>query len=60
MGTHHDPLQRAVVCVSAMVRTLGNGALDALIGMAIHSLFLLFLVILQVCPHSVKQSQFSD
>ena len=60
MGAHHDPLQRAVVCFIAVVHTLSNGALNALVGIMVHGLFLLFLMMLQVCPHSAKQSLFSD
>ena len=42
MGAHHDPLQRAVVLGVAVVSTLGNGALDALVSVAVHNQFLLF------------------
>ena len=60
VGTHHDPLQGAVVCFIAMVHALGNGALDALVGIVVHDLFLLFFVMLQVCPQTRKQSKFYD
>ena len=42
MGTHQDPLQRAVVCVIAVVCALRNSTLDALVCMATHRQFLLF------------------
>ena len=60
VSTHHDPLQRAVVGIAAMMSTLGNSTLNALICMAIHSLFLLFSVILKVYPQSRNQSVFFD
>ena len=37
MGTHQDAIQRAVVCLVAVMCTLGNGALDALIGITVHN-----------------------
>ena len=43
MGTYQDPLQRAVVCFVAVVSALMNSTLDALVGIAVHDLFLLFL-----------------
>ena len=42
MGTDQDALQRAVIRFVAVMGTLMNGTLDALVGIAIHSLFLLF------------------
>ena len=36
MGTNQDPLQRAEVGAVAMMGALGYGALDALIGIAVH------------------------
>jgi len=42
MGTYQDALQRAVVCFIAVMSALMNGALNALIGIAVHGLFLLF------------------
>ena len=44
VGTDHDPIQRAVVLVLAVVCALGNGAFDALVGIAVHSFDLLFWV----------------
>ena len=41
MGTHQNPIQRAVVLVLAVISALLDGTLDALVGMAIHSHFLL-------------------
>ena len=46
MGTHHDPLQRAVVLSVAVVSALGNGAFDALVGMTVHIHFLLYFGLL--------------
>lgn len=43
MGTYQDPLQGAVIGSVAMMGALLDGALDALVCVAIHSLFLLFL-----------------
>ncbi len=43
MGTYQNPLQRAVVCFVAVVSALMNSTLDALVGIAVHDLFLLFL-----------------
>jgi hypothetical protein len=48
MGTYQDALQRAVICFIAMVCTLMNGALDALIGIAVHGSFLLLSVMVLV------------
>ena len=36
MSAHHNPLQRAVVGILAVVCALRNGALDALVGVAVH------------------------
>ena len=41
VSAYLDLLQRAVVGIVTMVSTLGNGAFDALICMAVHSQFLL-------------------
>ena len=41
VGTHQNPVQRAVVLVFTVVRALVHGAFDALIGMTIHSFILL-------------------
>lgn len=43
MGTHQDPLQRAVVCLITVMGTLVDGTLNALVCVAVHNLFLLFL-----------------
>ena len=43
MGTHQNPVQRTVVLVFAVVCALLNGTFDALIGMAVHSCFLLLI-----------------
>ena len=42
MGADQDPLQGAEVGLTAVVCTLGNSTFDALIGMAVHSIYLLF------------------
>ena len=42
MSTHQDPLQGAVVLAVTMMSAGLNGAFDALIGMTIHVVFLLF------------------
>ena len=44
VGTHQDAIQRAIVLGVAMVSALLYGALNTLVGMAIHGLFLLFLI----------------
>ena len=36
VGAHQNPVQGAVVLILAMISTLLNGTLDALVGMAIH------------------------
>jgi hypothetical protein len=41
MGTDHNTLQGAVVCFVAVVCALSYGAFDALVGLAVHSPFLL-------------------
>ena len=43
MGTHQDPVQRAEVRFVAVVCALGNGALNALVGITVHNGLLLFL-----------------
>jgi len=42
MGTHQDPIQGTVVLLLAVVGALLNRTFDALIGMAIHILTLLY------------------
>lgn len=37
MGTHKDPVQRAVVLAFAVVCALMDSTLDALVGMAVHN-----------------------
>jgi len=51
VGADLDALERAVVFVAAVVPALGNGALDAMVGMAItaHERFLLCLISSLVC-----------
>ena len=43
MGAHQDPLQGAVVGVVAVVSAGLDGAFDALVGIAVHGHFLLYL-----------------
>ena len=38
MGAHEDPVQRAIVGIAAMMGTLLDGTLNALICMAVHTL----------------------
>ena len=42
MGADQDPLQRAEVGLTAVMGALGNSTLDALIGMTVHRIYLLF------------------
>ena len=42
VGAHQNAVQSAVICVGAVVGALLNGAFNALVSLAIHSLFLLF------------------
>ena len=44
MGTHQDPVQRAVVLILAVVSALLDGAFDALVCMTVHGFFLLLLI----------------
>ena len=41
VGANHDPIQGAVVLTLAVVCTLGDGAFNTLVSMAIHIHFLL-------------------
>jgi hypothetical protein len=43
MGAHQDLVQRAVVLGVAVIGTGLNGAFDALVGVAVHDIDLLFL-----------------
>ena len=54
MGTYQNPIQGAEVCVLAMMGALLNGALNALVCMAIHSLYPPFLMMELDCPHAQK------
>ena len=42
MGAHQDLLQRAVVGIVTVVSALLDGTLDALVGIAVHGIDLLF------------------
>ena len=42
MGAYQDAVQRAVICLVAVMRTLLDSALDALVCITVHSWFLLF------------------
>ena len=50
MGTYQNPVQRTVVLIPAMVGTLCNGALDALVGMAVHKKPSFEMNSVPVCP----------
>ena len=50
MGANQDPVQRAVVLTVAVVSTGLNGALDALICVIVHFLFLLLFGFLPSMP----------
>ena len=50
MGTYQNPLQGAEICVLAVVGALLDSTLDALVCMAIHYGFLLFVVMLLDFP----------
>ena len=43
MGSHQDPVQRAVVLVLAVICALLDGTFDALVGIVIHKEILLFI-----------------
>ena len=58
MGADQDALQGAVVCVFTMMGALRYGTLDALVCIAVHSLFLLLHVIVSLCPKEQKQCSF--
>ena len=51
VGAHQDPVQRAVIVVTAVMCTLLNGASDALVCMTAHEIFLLFFRISSLCPY---------
>ena len=44
VGAHQNPVQRTVVLVLAVVCALMDGAFDALVGIAVHGIRLLFLI----------------
>jgi hypothetical protein len=44
MGTHKNPVQRAVVFIFTMISTLGYGAFNALVCVAVHDFFPPFLL----------------
>ena len=46
MGAHGDAVQTAVVLGTAMMRAVANMAFNALVGMVLHLLYLLYLVCL--------------
>ena len=54
MGADENAVQRAVVFAVAVVGTLLNGAFDALICLAVHNCFLLFVDSKLVCPYFRK------
>ena len=48
MGAHQDPVQRAVVLLTAVVCALANSAFNALVCVTVHSFFLLLFVMVLV------------
>ena len=50
MGTHQDPVQRAVVLAVAVVGAGLDGAFDTLVCMAVHKCYLLLIGTGLVCP----------
>ena len=44
VGAHQNPVQRAIVFIFTVVCALLNGAFDALVGIAVHGIRLLFLI----------------
>ena len=54
VGAHQDPVQRAVICLLAMVLALLNSTLNALVCMTVHGIILLLFVMELECPHSEK------
>ena len=54
MGTHQNPLQRAVVLLAAMVGAGLHSAVDALVGMTVHIPFLLPGLLALVLPRMRK------
>ena len=43
VGAHQNPVQRAIVLAFTVMGALAHGAFNALVGMAIHSFFLLLI-----------------
>lgn len=43
VGADQDPLQRAVICIGAVMCALLDGTFDTLVGMAVHNSFLLLM-----------------
>lgn len=52
MGADQNPVQRAVICLIAMVGTLLDSAFDALVCILVHRSFLLLSVMVLVWPVS--------
>lgn len=59
MSAYQNPIQRAVICLIAVICALGNGTFDTLICFAIHIFVLLFLVIGLVCTNPENPFYFS-
>jgi len=55
MGANQDPVQRAVICLIAMVGALLDGAFDALVCILVHRSFLLLSVMVLVWPDFQNQ-----
>ena len=50
MGTHQNPVQRAVVLAVAVVSALLDGTLNTFVGIAVHDFILLLIGTGLVCP----------
>ena len=53
VSADHDLVQRTVVGTVAVMGTLGHSTFDALIRIAVHCIFLLFIGIGTVCPEII-------
>ena len=54
MGAYQDPLQRAEVGILAMIGALLNSTFNALVCMAVHSVFLLIFRMILEFPQNTK------
>ena len=58
VGAHHDLIQRTVVLGVAVIGALADGAGDTLVGVAVHTIYLLFLSSPIVWPRKRKKYRF--